>query len=60
MFITCSLSVTVLCKRDIPEQGSASFSVKGQMVNILAFVAHMVSDEGTHSIREYVKHSTLL
>lgn len=50
----------MLCKRDIPEEGSANFSVKGQMVNILTFVAHMASDGGTHSIREYIKHSTLL
>lgn len=27
---------TVLCGKDILEQGSANFSVKGQMVNILA------------------------
>lgn len=48
LLIAYCLSVTVLCGKAILKQGSANFSVKGQMVNTLAFVAHMVSDAVTH------------
>lgn len=60
LLIAYCLSVTVLCGKAILKQGSANFSVKGQMVNTLAFVAHMVSDAATHSVRQYVKYSALL
>lgn len=51
---------TVLCGKNILEQGLANFFCKGPDGTQIRFVVHKVSVVATHSaLRQYMKHSRL-